>query len=100
MHLSKVKFNCIILEKIRHLFYCNMIINNILYSTMVKEDENDNIYKKINNLKDFKYIRIDIGIDDYNLITIYKINSKFYDYKTSLRKYIPYLIRWNTNNDY
>ena len=34
------------------------------------------------------------------MITLYKINSKYYDYKTFLRKYIPYVIRWDINNNY
>jgi len=67
---------------------------------MVKEDDNYNIFKIFKNLKDFDNFRIDVGIDNYIMTTIYKINSKFYDYKTYLRKYTPYVIRWNTENNY
>jgi hypothetical protein len=100
-HLTDIKsFYCAIEEKIRQLFYCNMFINSDLYSTMVKEDENYDIYKKFKRLNDFDSFRIDIGIHDYNIITLYKINSKWYDYKTYLRKYTPYLIRWDVENNY
>jgi len=67
---------------------------------MVKEDETYDIFKKFKNLKDYDNFRIDVGIKDYNMITLYKINSKYYDYKTFLRKYIPYVIRWDINNNY
>jgi hypothetical protein len=83
-------------EKLRELFYCNMIINNELYSTMFEED-----VKKFKNLKDFDNCDIDIGQAFFEeFITLYKINSKFYDYDTYLRKYIPYLIRWKNNGEY
>jgi hypothetical protein len=91
---------CKISEKIRRLFHCNTIINGCLHSTLTKEDENDDIFKKLKNLKDFDSFQIDVGIRSYVLITLYKINSKYYDYKTFLRKYIPYVIRWDVNNDY
>jgi hypothetical protein len=100
IHLTNVKIYCEIREKIRQLFHCNTIVNTCLYSTMVKEDETYDIFKKIKNLKDFDNFRIDVGIHDYNMITLYKINSKYYDYKTFLRKYIPYVIRWDINNNY
>ena len=59
-------------------------------------------------IKDFDNIRIDIGMmldDNRNitngkLITLHKINKKYYDYKTFLRKYVPYVIRWDINNNY
>jgi hypothetical protein len=99
-HLTNNKFYCKIIEKIRQLFHCNIVVNNCLYSTMVKEDETYDIFKKFKNLKDYDNFRIDVGIQDYNMIKLYKINSKYYDYKTFLRKYIPYVIRWDINNDY
>ena len=100
IHLTNIKFYCKITEKIRQLFHCNTIVNTSLYSTMVKEDETYDIFKKFKNLKDYDNFRIDVGIQDYNMITLYKINSKYYDYKTFLRKYIPYVIRWDINNNY
>lgn len=87
-------------EKLRQLFECNMIINNCLYSTMKKEYDNYDIFKKFKSLKDFDNITVDIGVGYYIFTTIYFINNKFYDYKTYLRKYTPYLIRWNTDNNY
>ena len=99
-HKKNNRYYCKITEKIRHLFERNTIINNCLYSSIVKEDETYDIFKKIKNLKDYDHFRIDVGIDDYNMITLYKINSKYYDYKTFLRKYIPYVIRWDINNNY
>ena len=100
INLTNNKIYCKITEKIRQLFHCNTIVNTCLYSTMVKEDETYDIFKKIKNLKDYDNFRIDVGIHDYNMITLYKINSKYYDYKTFLRKYIPYVIRWDINNNY
>jgi hypothetical protein len=97
-HLTDIYY-CKIREKIRQLFHCNTIINNCLYSTMVKEDENDDIFKIFKKLKDFDDFRIDVGIQNYNMITLYKINSKYYD-RTFLRKYIPYHIRWDINKNY
>ena len=97
--LLNIKFYCGTTEKIRQLFHCNTIINGCLYSTMVKEDDTYNIFKMFKKLKDFDNFRIDIGIQDYIMIRLYKINSKYYDY-TFLRKYMPYLIRWDINNNY
>jgi hypothetical protein len=99
-HLTNLKLYCKITEKIRQLFHCNTIINGCLYSTMVKEDETYDIFKKFKNLKDFDNFRIDVGISEYIMITLYKINSKYYDYNTFLRKFIPYVIRWDINNNY
>jgi len=99
IHLTNNKIYCNTSEKIRQLFHCNTIINNCLYSTMVKEDETYDIFKNFKNLKDYDNFRIDVGIYDYNIIILSKINSKYYDYKF-LRKYIPYLIRWDINNNY
>lgn len=73
-----------------------MFINNELYCTVAE----NNIFKKIETLKDFDKCYIDVGISEYNPVTLYKINSKFYDYDTYLRKYIPYCVSWNINNDY
>ena len=67
---------------------------------MVKEDETYDIFKKFKNLKDFDNFRIDVGISTYIMITLYKINSKYYDYNTFLIKFIPYVIRWDINNNY
>ena len=96
---SDKEIYCKIREKIRQLFHCNTIINTCLYSTIVKNDELDNIFI-FKKLKDFNNFRIDIGTYHCNIITLYKINSKYYDCITFLRKYIPYCIRWDINNNY
>jgi hypothetical protein len=101
-HLPPIEYcncNCKITEKIRQLFHCNTIMNGCLYSTIAKEHENDDIFKIFKKLKDFDNLLIDVGIQEYILLTLYKINSKYYD-KTFLRKYTPYLIRWDNNNNY
>jgi len=85
-------------EKIRQLFYHNMIINYELYVTMMdtrKEDVNFNI----NKIKRKDYAILSIFVRNRPM-TIIKINSKYYDYVTYCRKYIPYVIRTTTENDY
>ena len=72
----------------------------------IKEHENKeyNIFKQIKKFKnlknEFDNIWIDVGIEKYKIITLYKIKSKYYDYDTYLRKYIPYIIRWDINKNY
>lgn len=95
---TNMKYSCKIKEKIRQLFHCDMMItNNCLYSAMITEDIN---YKNFNKLKDFDSFRIDVGIHRYIFRTLYKINSKYYDYDSFLRKYTPYVIRWDMNHNY
>jgi hypothetical protein len=98
-YMSGVKIYSIFENKIRQIFYCNMLINNKLYATMVKEDDDFNIKKAFNKLT-FGSFRIDIGLLDYSIVSIYKIYNYYYEYKTYLRKYIPYLIRWDSKNNY
>ena len=100
IHLTKSdkEIYCKIREKIRQLFHCNTIINTCLYSTIVKNDELDNIFI-FKKLKDFNNFRIDIGTHQVNYIILYKINSKYYDW-TFLQKYMPYIIEWDINNNY
>lgn len=99
IHLTNIKIYDDISEKFRQLFHCNTIVNTSLYSAMVK-DETYDIFKKFKNLKDYTNFRIDVGDRlNYIPITLYKINSKYYD-ETFLRKYTPYLIRWDINNNY
>ena len=76
-------------EKIRNFFYCNMIINFELYCTM-----------KLDISEDYNILQTDIGEKRYIPVSIYKINKKYYDYETYLRKYIPYVIRPNIDNNY
>ena len=87
-------------DTIRQLFHCNTIINTSLYCTTCVQDNGDNIFKKFKKLKDFDTITIDVGREDYIPTTLYKIHSKYYDYITFLRKYMPYCIEWNINKNY
>jgi hypothetical protein len=92
-----------IIDTIRQLFHCNAIINDSLYCTIcVKYDKDNeyNIFRKFKSLKDFDTINIDIGREDYIPTTLYKIHSKYYDYITFLRKYMPYCIEWDINKNY
>lgn len=82
------------IENIIIIILChNIIINNEIYGTIFKDVD-------IKKLNDFGSFTIDIGMSNSNLVTLYKINSKYYDQFTYVRKYIPYLIRWNNDNDY
>lgn len=65
-------------ETIRRLFTCNMIINNTLFATLVKEDNQNDIFKAFKKIKNNNKFRVDIGIQNYIIITFCKINSKFY----------------------
>lgn len=98
-YISNLKIYSNIEEKIRQIFYCNMLINNELYAVMENKDNKTNLIKEFNNLKDFDNFTIDIGTNDYIIIQLYKINNNYYEYNY-LRKYIPYLIRWDINNNY
>lgn len=81
-------------EKIRKMFQCNALLNNDLYCTIVEDD-----YITYKKLKNFEQIRIDVGIRQYVIETLYKINNKFYAF-IYLRKYLPYTIRWMQNKTY
>ena len=87
-------------DTIRQLFHCNTIINTSLYCTTCVEDNGYNIFKKFKKLKDFDTITIDVGREDYIPTKLYKIHSKYYDYITFLRKYMPYCIEWDINKNY
>jgi hypothetical protein len=105
---SCLKSYCIMSNKIRQNFYSNILINYQMYATIATYSElcdNHNIKFHIFNdefkkLKCFDRFRIDTGINEYNIITIYKINNKYYDYTTFIRKYFPYNIRCDNNNNY
>ena len=86
--------------KITAIFERNTIVNDYLYSSIVAETETYNVFKKFKNLKDFDDFSIIIELSDRIPIILYKINSKYYHYETFLRRYIPYLIRWDSNNNY
>lgn len=85
-------------EGIRQLFNCNIIINEVLYATILTTTDKpyDTMFKK---LKDFDSFSIDMGLYKHNFIDVYKINKKYY-YKTLLIGYLPHIIRWNSNYNY
>jgi hypothetical protein len=88
-------------NKIRKIFNCNMVINNDTYATVYDPQDKEDMFKKFNKLKNFDSFSIDVGTHKYDFIYgIRKINSKFYDSETFLRKYTPYLIRSNKDDDY
>ena len=91
-----------IYNKIYRILCYNLVINEKIYASI-----DTDVFEKVKKIKDFDNICIDIGmmLDNRNitngkLITLHKINKKYYDYKTFLRKYIPYVIRWDINNNY
>ena len=91
-----------IYNKIYRILCYNLVINEKIYASI-----DTDVFEKLKKIKDFNNICIDIGmmldnrnITNENLITLHKINKKYYDYKTFLRKYIPYVIRWDINNNY
>jgi hypothetical protein len=86
-------------EIIRQLFQCNMLINNYLYATLAG-DSKTNIYEKFKKVKNMEAFKIDIGIDDYKIITVFKINDKYYDYDTYLRKHIPYVVQQTMGDNF
>ncbi len=101
LYLKKnIKFDCEIEKKINQLFYCNMLINNELYTTMFKKHDNDNVIETFNKFKDLNQFLIDVGNTDYCTVKIYKINTKFYHYESYLLIYIPYILIWDQSGNY
>ena len=91
-----------IYDKIYRILCYNLVINEKIYASI-----DTDVFEKVKKIKDFDYICIDIGmmldnrnIKNENLITLHKINKKYYDYKSFLRKYTPYVIQWDINNNY
>jgi len=91
-----------IYDKIYRILCYNLVINEKIYASI-----DTDVFEKVKKIKDFDNICIDIGmmldnrnITDEKLITLHKINKKYYDYKSFLRKYTPYVIRWDINNNY
>jgi len=85
-------------KNIKNYLSYNLIINDKIFASI-----DTDIFEKHKKIKDFDDIRINMGKMDnknYTLIYLHKINKKYYDYKSFLRKYIPYVIRWNANKDY
>ena len=88
------------INDIYELLCFNMVINNKIYTSI-----DNKIFKKIQKIKDFGDIDMHLKnnsglVPSYTHITLYKINNKYYDRVSFIRKYIPYVIRWDTNNDF
>lgn len=102
INTHKIIIETDIYEKIWKILCYNLVINDKIYASI-----DTDIFEKLKKIKDFDNITIDIGLmfDNINktnttLIELYKINKKYYDYESFLRKYIPYVIRWDINNNY
>lgn len=94
-HISENTTN----NKIRNLFYCNVLINGQIYANTYDYGMINNI--KLNELGNFSHVKIDIGdATTYVPVIIYKINSKYYDCQTFLREYMPYNIRSDDENNF
>ena len=81
-------------KNIKNYLSYNLVINDKIYASI-----DIDIFEKHKKIKDFDEITIDMGMK-YKSIHLQKINKKYYDYDSFLRKYIPYVIRWNANKDY
>lgn len=85
-------------ERIRQMFNCNVLMDG-MYATLVMDDYKT--YKCIDKLKNFTTLQIDIGDEDnYNIIKLVYINSKFYEMNIFLRKYTPYALDWDNVGNY
>ena len=94
------KFNDKIdINNIYNILCFNVVINNKMYASIENK-----IFKKIQKIKDFDDIHLHVKEPhqyiSYKHVTLYKINKKFYDRHSFIRKYIPYCITWDINNDY
>ena len=96
---DEIKYCAETYAKIRSMFHCNTIINKNFYVTRITDSYRGfkDIFRKLTK---FDYFNIDIGLDTYNILKIYKINAKFYFYEAYLRKYIPYTIRPDKEKNY
>ena len=98
INIHKIIIETDIYEKILKILCYNLVINDKIYASI-----DTDIFEKTKKIKDFDNITIDIGLmfdKKTTLIDLYKINKKYYDYKSFLRKYIPYVMKWDINNNY
>jgi hypothetical protein len=102
INTHKIIIETDIYEKIWKILCYNLVINDKIYASI-----DTDTFEKLKKIKDFDNITIDIGMmfnninkTNMTLIDLYKINKKYYDYESFLRKYIPYVIRWDINNNY
>jgi len=91
--------NCILQRKITELIGCDICINGNLYGTTLGPyGKRFNPIRQFNDLKNFGVIRVYIR-EDMDTDAFIKIGSKFYS-EEYLRKYIPYLIRQDNEDNY
>jgi hypothetical protein len=99
---QNIKINNTIYNKIQSFLNYNSVLNSNVglghICPMVVFGGKFNI-KKVKNFESFSLYN-DISFDkkDFTL-NFYKINKKYYD-ESFLRKYTPYLIKWDVNNNY
>jgi len=85
-----------IYNRIHKLLCYNFAINDKIYASINTEE-----YEKKVKIKNFGQLYVNIGMmRDPNMITLHKINKKYYDYKSFFRKYTPYRIQRDDNNNY
>ena len=85
-----------IYNRIHKLLCYNFAINDKIYASINTEE-----YEKKVKIKDFGELYVNIGMmRNPNMITLHKINKKYYDYKSFFRKYTPYRIQLDDNNNY
>jgi hypothetical protein len=87
----------IIKQKLIELFNCDTIINHKLYVIT------SYLYSSFNiNNSNNMCIQVEIAnIQNANKqIILYNITNRYYEYETYVRKYLPFMVRWNANNDY
>lgn len=94
--VHNITFNNSIYNNIYSVLCHNLVINKKIFGSI----DND-IANKTKKIDSFDNFLVDIGCSrDFKLITLYKIKTNYYDYKSFLRKYMPYLIRWDNDNNY
>ncbi len=77
--------------------YSPIIINNKIYCFYLSDINLDN-WNNFDKREIFINFNINFSFDDD--IYIYKINNKYYCYKSFLKIYIPYIILWDNNKNY
>ena len=94
-------------DLLHQIFHQNMIINDKIYAVMygvngVSVFNNHlSLLNEFDKLDNFKTVYVDIGIPKESIdVILCKINNKYYDYNTMIKKYIPFCIRYNDSGEY